>query len=286
MRLDGRRSSSNVDDQRGRRTGLVAGAGGIGGLIITALIIWISGGNPLSVLNNAGSLTGNQMVQNYVPTEQEERYAEFAKVILAGTEDVWTEEFRKIGRTYEPPKMVLFTGSVNSGCGNATSAVGPFYCSADKTLYIDLSFFEQMEKQMGAGGDFAFAYVIAHEVGHHVQNLLGTLDQAHQEMARLPEAESNKLSVRTELQADYYAGVWAYHDNRLFNSLEPGDIEEGLNAASKIGDDYLQKQAQGYAVPETFNHGRSDQRVRWLELGARTGDLSRGDTFSPTYNSL
>ena len=286
MRLDGRRSSSNVDARRGRRTGLVAGAGGIGGLIITALIIWISGGNPLSVLNNAGSLTGNQMVQNYVPTEQEERYAEFAKVILAGTEDVWTEEFRKIGRTYEPPKMVLFTGSVNSGCGNATSAVGPFYCSADKTLYIDLSFFEQMEKQMGAGGDFAFAYVIAHEVGHHVQNLLGTLDQAHQEMARLPEAESNKLSVRTELQADYYAGVWAYHDNRLFNSLEPGDIEEGLNAASKIGDDYLQKQAQGYAVPETFNHGRSDQRVRWLELGARTGDLSRGDTFSPTYNSL
>ena len=286
MRLDGRRSSSNVDARRGRRTGLVAGAGGIGGLIITALIIWISGGNPLSVLNNAGSITGNQVAQNYVPTEQEERYAEFAKVILAGTEDVWTEEFRKIGRTYEPPKMVLFTGSVNSGCGNATSAVGPFYCSADKTLYIDLSFFEQMEKQMGAGGDFAFAYVIAHEVGHHVQNLLGTLDQAHEEMARLPEAESNKLSVRTELQADYYAGVWAYHDNRLFNSLEPGDIEEGLNAASKIGDDYLQKQAQGYAVPETFNHGRSDQRVRWLELGARTGDLSRGDTFTPSYNSL
>lgn len=286
MRLDGRRSSSNVDDRLGRRTGLVAGAGGIGGLIITALIIWISGGNPLSVLNNAGSITGNQVAQNYVPTEQEERYAEFAKVILAGTEDVWTEEFRKIGRTYEPPKMVLFTGSVNSGCGNATSAVGPFYCSADKTLYIDLSFFEQMEKQMGAGGDFAFAYVIAHEVGHHVQNLLGTLDQAHEEMARLPEAESNKLSVRTELQADYYAGVWAYHDNRLFNSLEPGDIEEGLNAASKIGDDYLQKQAQGYAVPETFNHGRSDQRVRWLELGARTGDLSRGDTFTPSYNSL
>lgn len=275
-----------MDDRRGKRTGLVAGAGGIGGLIITALIVWISGGNPLSVLNNAGSITGNQVAQNYVPSEQEEKYAEFAKVILAGTEDVWTEEFRKIGRTYEPPKMVLFTGSVNSACGNATSAVGPFYCSADKTLYIDLSFFEQMEKQMGAGGDFAFAYVIAHEVGHHVQNLLGTLDQAHQEMARLPEAESNKLSVRTELQADYYAGVWAFHDNRLFSSLEPGDIEEGLNAASKIGDDYLQKQAQGYAVPETFNHGRSDQRVRWLELGARTGDLTRGDTFSPSYNSL
>lgn len=286
MRLDGRRSSSNVDDRRGKRTGLIAGGGGIGALIITALIVWLSGGNPLSVLNNSGSLTGNQIQQPYVPTAQEEKYAEFAKVILAGTEDVWTDEFRKMGLTYEPPKMVLFTGSVNSGCGNATSQVGPFYCSADKTLYIDLSFFTQMEKQMGAGGDFAFAYVIAHEVGHHVQNLLGTLGETHELMARLPEREANRISVRTELQADYYAGVWAYHDNRLFNSLEPGDIEEGLNAASKIGDDYLQKQAQGYSVPETFNHGRSDQRVRWLELGARTGDISKGDTFSPDYSSL
>ncbi len=286
MRLDGRRSSSNVDDRRGRRTGLIAGGGGIGALIIGALLIWISGGNPLSVLDNAGSLTGNQISQNYVPSEQEEQYAEFAKVILAGTEDVWTEEFRKMGLTYEPPKMVLFTGSVQSGCGNATAAVGPFYCSADKTLYIDLSFFTQMEKEMGAGGDFAFAYVIAHEVGHHVQNLLGTLGQAHEMMSRVSETESNRISVRTELQADYYAGVWAYHDNRLFNSLEPGDIEEGLNAASKIGDDYLQKQAQGYAVPETFNHGRSDQRVKWLKLGASTGDIRRGDTFSPSYTSL
>lgn len=286
MRLDGRRSSSNVDDRRGRRTGLVAGAGGIGGLIITALIIWISGGNPLSVLNNAGSITGNQVAQNYVPSEQEEKYAEFAKVILAGTEDVWTEEFRKIGRTYEPPKMVLFTGSVNSACGNATSAVGPFYCSADKTLYIDLSFFEQMEKQMGAGGDFAFAYVIAHEVGHHVQYLLGTLDSAHQRMNQLGQTEANKISVRLELQADYYAGVWANRDNAMFNSIEPGDIENAVNAASKIGDDYLQKKATGSVQPDSFNHGRSDQRVRWLTKGINSGDPTQGDTFGISYSAL
>lgn len=286
MRLDGRRNSSNVDDRRGRRTGLIAGTGGIGALIIAALITWISGGNPLSVLNNAGAVMGNQTDQNYVPSEKEQQYADFASKILAGTEDVWTEEFAKHGLKYEPPKMVLYTGSVNSGCGNATSQVGPFYCSADRTVYIDLSFFEEMEKQMGAGGDFAYAYVIAHEVGHHVQNLLGTLGQAHDAMSRMSEKEANRISVRLELQADFYAGVWAFHDNRMFNSLEPGDIEEGLNAASKIGDDYLQKKAQGYAVPDSFNHGRSDQRVRWLKRGASTGDMTQGDTFSPSYDSL
>ncbi len=288
MRLDGRRSSTNVEDRRGAGKGkTIAGIGGIGGLIIAALFVWLSGGNPLSVLNNGSSLTtSNEISSDYQPTAQEEEYANFAKKILAGTEDVWTEEFKKMGLTYRPPKMVLFTGSVQSACGNATSAVGPFYCSGDETLYIDLSFFEQMEKQMRAGGDFAYAYVIAHEVGHHVQHLLGTLSKAHNTMSQVSEKEANRISVRTELQADYYAGVWAYHDNRMFNSLEEGDIEEGLNAASKIGDDYLQKQAQGYAVPETFNHGRSDQRVRWLKKGALTGSISGGDTFSPDYNNL
>lgn len=287
MRLDGRRYSSNVEDRRGSGRGkTIAGIGGIGGLIVAALFVWISGGNPLSVLTNGSSLTSSSDNTEYVPTAQEEEYANFAKQILAGTEDVWTEEFKKMGLTYRAPKMVLYTGSVQSACGSATSAVGPFYCSGDETLYIDLSFFDQMEKQMRAGGDFAFAYVIAHEVGHHVQHLLGTLTQAHNEMARVSETESNKISVRTELQADYYAGVWAYHDNRMFNSLEEGDIEEGLNAASKIGDDYLQKQAQGYAVPETFNHGRSDQRVRWLKKGATTGSIQGGDTFSQSYESL
>ena len=287
MRLNGRRSSNNVEDRRGMSGGKVAGIGGIGGLIITALIIWISGGNPLEVLNNTGGLTANNTaMQSSLSPEKEKQYEEFAKVILAGTEDVWKEEFQKAGLTYRNPKMVLYTGSVQSGCGNATSAVGPFYCSADETLYIDLSFFEEMEKNMKAGGDFAYAYVIAHEVGHHVQNLLGTLDETHQAMRSLPEKEANQISVRTELQADYYAGVWAFHDNEKFGSLEPGDIEEGLNAASKIGDDYLQKQAQGYAVPETFNHGTSAQRVRWLEKGARTGKFPGGDTFSMPYSSL
>lgn len=285
MRLDGRRQSSNVEDRRGRRGGIIAGAGGIGGLIIAALFVWLSGGNPLSVLTDGQHIT-QPVQEQYVPTESEEKYAEFAKTILAGTEDVWTEEFKKMGLTYEPPKMVLYTGSVQSACGSATSAVGPFYCSGDKTLYIDLSFFDQMEKQMGAGGDFAFAYVIAHEVGHHVQNLLGTLGKVHQLESQLSKTEANRMSVRTELQADFYAGIWAYHDNEMFGSMEPGDIEEGLNAASKIGDDYLQKQAQGYAVPETFNHGRSDQRVRWLELGAKTGNMNLGDTFSPDYSKL
>lgn len=288
MRLDGRRFSNNVEDRRGMKTGTkIAGIGGIGGLIVAALFVWLSGGNPLSVITQGSSLTNSNEIQSdYTPTAQEEEYANFAKQILAGTEDVWTEEFKKLGLTYRAPKMVLYTGSVQSACGSATSAVGPFYCSGDETLYIDLSFFDQMEKQMKAGGDFAFAYVIAHEVGHHVQHLLGTLSEAHNQMAKLPEAQANQISVRTELQADFYAGVWAYHDNRLFGSLEPGDIEEGLNAASKIGDDYLQKQAQGYAVPETFNHGRSDQRVKWLEKGASTGNIKYGDTFTPSYSNL
>lgn len=287
MRLDGRRTSSNISDRRGGG-GKIAGIGGIGGLIIVALIVWLAGGDPISVLTNTA---GDYNYPSHVYTstlspDKEQEYAEFAGKILAGTEDVWSEQFRKMGLTYREPKMVLYTGAVKSGCGDATASVGPFYCSADQTIYLDLSFFQQMEKEMGAGGDFACAYVIAHEVGHHVQYLLGTLDEAHAAMAQTTKTEANKLSVRTELQADFYAGVWAHQDNRLFNSLEPGDIEEGLNAASKIGDDYLQKQAQGYSVPETFNHGRSDQRVKWLKKGITTGDVRYGDTFTPSYSSL
>ncbi|MCH5231777.1 MAG: neutral zinc metallopeptidase [Muribaculaceae bacterium] len=287
MRLDGRRTSSNISDRRGGSGGKIAGIGGIGGLIIVALIVWLAGGDPISVLtDSSGYTTSNQIYSSSLSPQKEQEYAEFAGKILAGTEDVWTEQFKRMGLTYREPKMVLYTGAVNSGCGNATASVGPFYCSADQTIYLDLSFFEQMEREMGAGGDFACAYVIAHEVGHHVQYLLGTLDEAHAAMAESSKTEANKLSVRTELQADFYAGVWAHQDNKLFNSLEPGDIEEGLNAASKIGDDYLQKQAQGYAVPETFNHGRSDQRVRWLKKGISTGDIRYGDTFTPAYSSL
>lgn len=290
MRLSGRRMSSNVDDRRGKVSGgKIAGVGGIAGLIIVAVFTWISGGNPLDVISQSGYSVDNIInpgQTDYQPTQKEEELAKFASQILAGTEDVWTKEFEKMGLEYTPPKMVLFTGSVQSGCGGATSSTGPFYCSADQTVYIDLSFFEQMEKQMGAGGDFAYAYVIAHEVGHHVQYLLGTLEEAHDRMARVSKSEANRISVRLELQADFYAGIWAYHDNELFGSLEPGDIEEGINAASKIGDDYLQRQAQGYDVPDSFTHGRSDQRVKWLKRGAITGDVSQGDTFSPSYSSL
>ena len=262
--------------------------GGIGAVIIAALITWALGGDPLSVLSGmSDNIPGAQSAQSsYTPTAQEEELADFSRKILAGTEDVWTEEFRKLGREYEPPKMVLYSGSTTSGCGTAQSAMGPFYCSADRALYIDLSFFSQMRQTLGADGDFAYAYVIAHEVGHHVQYLLGTLDEAHEQMARMSEADANRMSVRIELQADFLAGVWANHDNRMFGSLEPGDLEEALDAAQKIGDDYLQKQARGYALPETFNHGTSDQRYRWLNRGLRTGDIRQGDTFSVPYSDL
>ena len=287
MRLTGRRESSHVDDRRRSGGGKKAGMG-IGGLVVAALVVWLMGGNPLSVLTQAdlGSMITQQGGGTYEPTAEEEALAKFSSQILAGTEDVWAKEFKKMGKTYQPPRLVLFTGSVQSGCGGASSSMGPFYCSADQSVYIDLSFFTQMKKQLGADGDFAYAYVIAHEVGHHVQYLLGILDSAHQQMSRVSEKESNQISVRLELQADYFAGIWAYHDNQMFNSLENGDIEEGLNVASKIGDDYLQKQAQGYTVPDAFNHGTSAQRVRWLRKGLNSGDMNGADTFSPAYSDL
>ena len=288
MRLNGRRFSSNVDDRRRMGGGKKAGLG-IGGLVIAAVITWLMGGNPLSVLSDAdvmGMMTDQSQSATYEPTAEEDELAKFSSQILAGTEDVWTKEFRKMGRTYEPPRLVLFTNSVQSGCGGATSSSGPFYCSADQCVYIDLSFFSQMRQQLGADGDFAYAYVIAHEVGHHVQYLLGILDEAHQQMSRVSQKESNRISVRLELQADFFAGIWAHHDNKMFNSLEDGDIEEGLNVASKIGDDYLQKKAQGYTVPDAFNHGTSAQRVRWLKKGLASGNINDSDTFSPDYSDL
>lgn len=295
MRLDGRRSSSNVDDRRGQsafsgRGGKIAG-GGIAGIIIAAVIALLSGGDISSVLSgllggggDLGSLTAQE--STYQPTAEDEELATFSKQILAGTEDVWTEIFRQNGLTYEPPTLVLFDGSTTSACGTASEQTGPFYCSADQSVYLDLSFFRNMRQSLGADGDFAYAYVIAHEVGHHVQYLLGTLSDAHSKMQRLSEAEANKISVRLELQADFYAGLWAHHDNKRFGSLEPGDIDEALDAARKIGDDYLQKKARGYAVPESFNHGTSEQRRRWLNLGLSSGDPSKGDTFTPGYTAL
>ncbi len=283
MRLDGRRESQNVEDRRGHRTGRATSVG-IGGLIIVGIITWILGGNPLDVLRNGGAniLPGQQSsVEEYIPTPEEEAAATFAKQILAGTEDVWTKVFKEeLGMQYQAPKMVLFTDAVQSGCGGASSQVGPFYCSADQTIYIDLSFFTQMKNQLGASGDFAYAYVIAHEVGHHVQHLLGTLQRAHNQMSQLDKKRANAISVRLELQADYYAGVWAHYDNALYNSLEPGDIEEGLNAAHAIGDDKLQMESQGYVVPDAFNHGTSKQRMMWLQKGYQLGTVKGGDTFT------
>ena len=287
MKLDGRRESSHVEDRRGMSTKSKAGLG-IGGTLIVVVLALLFGGNPSQVLQQVAG-TGSQVVtenSNREFTAEEQELATFASQIFAGTEDVWTSIFRQMGRTYEPPTLVLYSGAVSSGCGNATSESGPFYCSADQKVYIDLDFFMTMKQTLGADGDFAYAYVIAHEVGHHVQYLLGTLNQAHQQMAQSNEKLSNQISVRLELQADFYAGVWAYNDNKMFGSLEEGDIQEALDAASKIGDDYLQKKARGYTVPDSFNHGRSDQRVKWLKKGLTTGDVRAGDTFSPAYASL
>ena len=288
MRLDGRRESTNVEDRRGKGGVKAAGGIGLGGIII-ALIIMFMGGDPSQVMEQmGGAQTQTEYTDGQDYSQVDVELMQFCKQILAGTEDVWTAEFRRMGKTYIPPKMVIFAGSVSSGCGSATSDSGPFYCSADQTVYLDLEFFKSMKDEIGADGDFAYAYVIAHEVGHHVQNLLGTLDAAHNQMARYGKNTTgyNQTSVRLELQADFYAGVWAYHDNQMFGSLEDGEIEEALNAASKIGDDYLQRQAYGRTMPETFNHGTSEQRSRWLRKGLRTGDMSQGDTFSPSYSSL
>lgn len=289
MKLSGRRESSNVDDRRGMSSAAKMGGMGIGGLIIVALITFATGGNLGDVINNTGLLNGNiteQAEGGREFTAEEQELATFSKQILAGTEDVWAQEFKKLGRTYEPPKMVLYTGSVQTACGNGQSSMGPFYCSADQCLYIDLSFFSSMKQQLGADGDFAYAYVIAHEVGHHVEYLLGTLGKAHEQMSRLNEKDANKVSVRLELLADFYAGVWAYHDNKMFGSLEDGDLEEAIRCAQVIGDNYLQEKARGYSQPETFTHGTSKQRMKWLKLGLSTGDITRGTTFQCSDEEL
>ena len=287
MRLTGRRESSNVEDRRGRSGGGVGKSLGIGGIIVVGLITLLMGGDLGDVFNNVSQMGFRETTEStYTPTAEDEELAKFTRQILAGTEDVWTQEFKKMGKTYRAPRLVMFTDAVQSGCGGATSSTGPFYCSADQTVYIDLSFFKNMKRSLGADGDFAYAYVIAHEVGHHVQYLLGILGEAHSQMQQMSQKEANRMSVRLELQADFLAGIWAHQDNEMFGSLEDGDIEEGINAASKIGDDYLQKKAQGYTVPDSFNHGTSAQRMRWLKKGITTGDVQQGDTFSQSYDSL
>ncbi len=295
MRLDGRRESSNVDDRRGGGFRLGGKGGlGIGAAIVIGLITYCATGDlnqAFQVASNTSDVTSVITGQNgqngdYQPTAEEQELESFAKKVLASTEDVWTEEFKKMGKTYEAPTLVFFNGSVQSGCGGASASTGPFYCSADQCVYIDLSFFTSMKSSLGADGDFAYAYVIAHEVGHHVQYLLGNLGKAHAQMAKLSQSEANKVSVQIELQADCFAGVWAYHEQNMFGSLEEGDLEEAISTAQVIGDDYLQKKAQGYVVPESFNHGTSQQRMKWFKRGFTTGDISQGNTFAYSYENL
>lgn len=249
-------------------------AGGIGGIGIILAIGYALLTGDTSVLNQIQVGGGGG-----APSKNEAEYREFAGVILADTEEVWTKEFSRNGKTYQAPQMVLFTGAVDSACGSASSAVGPFYCGLDRKVYLDLSFFDQMKERLGAKGDFAQAYVIAHEVGHHIQNVLGTLDKAHQQMSRMGKSQANEMSVRIELQADFLAGIWAHHAKDMA-SLDRQDIQEAMEAASAIGDDTLQKQSQGYVVPDAFTHGTSEQRMRWFMRGYESGDMNDGDTFN------
>lgn len=290
MRLDGRRESENFEDRRGMSTGMKAGIGGIGGIIMVVLFSLLGGGNLNlgDILQQVGTQQMEQPTGEYVSTPEEEAQVKFCKQVLASTEDVWTEVFRRMGKTYTPPTIVFFTNSVQSACGGATSAVGPFYCSGDQKLYIDLSFFKQMETQLNSGGDFARAYVIAHEVGHHVENLLGILGKCHAQMQQSSKAKANQLSVRLELLADYYAGVWGYYEDQNFNSIDDNDIRDAINCAQHIGDNYLQEKAQGYSQPESFTHGTSAQRMKWLRLGLTSGRMGANyfPTFEGDYSSL
>ncbi|MBR7093837.1 MAG: zinc metallopeptidase [Prevotella sp.] len=290
MRLDGRRESENFEDRRGMSTGMKAGIGGIGGIIMVVLFSLLGGGNLNlgDILQQVGTQQMEQPTGEYVSTPEEEAQVKFCKQVLASTEDVWTEVFRRMGKTYTPPTIVFFTNSVQSACGGATSAVGPFYCSGDQKLYIDLSFFKQMETQLNSGGDFARAYVIAHEVGHHVENLLGILGKCHAQMQQSSKTKANQLSVRLELLADYYAGVWGYYEDQNFNSIDDSDIRDAINCAQHIGDNYLQEKAQGYSQPESFTHGTSAQRMKWLRLGLTSGRMGANyfPTFEGDYSSL
>ncbi|RBW69665.1 KPN_02809 family neutral zinc metallopeptidase [Bacillus taeanensis] len=275
MKWKGRRASTNVEDRRGRGGKTLVG-GGIGGLVIV-VIVMLLGGDPTDLLNNTADVNPDSAVP-YEETEADRELAEFVSVVLADTEDVWTDIFNENGLDYKEPTLVLYTDSVQSACGLSSSAVGPFYCPGDQKLYIDLNFYNELQNQFQAPGDFAMAYVIAHEVGHHVQTLLGTSDETMPLRQQLSEEEFNKYLVRFELQADYYAGVWAHHAENM-NVLEEGDLEEALNAASAVGDDTIQKKAQGYVVPETFTHGTSEQRKKWFYKGFETGTIAGGDTF-------
>ena len=276
MKWKGRAKSSNVEDRRGRGVGGAA-IGGLGGFGIIIMIIYaLLGGNPGDIMQSIDP--GQTQNVPYEATQEEEELAEFVSVVLADTEVVWNDIFADLGKEYDEPKLVLFTGSVQSACGVAGASTGPFYCPGDKNVYIDLSFYNELKTQFKAPGDFAMAYVIAHEVGHHIQNELGIIAQMNEIRGKVSKEEYNKYNVRLELQADYLAGVWANHVQGQ-NLLEEGDLEEALTAASAVGDDRIQMQSQGYVVPDSFTHGTSEQRKRWFYKGYEAGDLSQWDTF-------
>jgi predicted metalloprotease len=283
MRWKNSRRSSNVEDRRSRRIPGGAKGGGIGIMLLALAGMYFFNIDPSVIMNIGNAVQGNspatQSSEPYQATPEEQEQAEFVSVVLAETEDVWTQVLRENGKTYQKPTLVLFSGSVKSACGYAQAATGPFYCPGDRKVYIDLSFYKDLQKQLHSPGDFARAYVVAHEIGHHVQKLLGISDQVDQARRKLSKKDFNKVSVRLELQADCFAGVWTNRADRMHSILEPGDIEEALNAASNIGDDRLQKQSRGYVTPDSFTHGSSAQRVRWFNQGFETGDINSCNTF-------
>jgi len=279
MRWREGRQSQNVEDRRGMGRGGLAIGGGLGGIVVLVIALLL-GADPRQLLEQVSTEGQAPATQSSRPTNpEEEELRQLVSAVLADTEDVWNDNFRQLGRQYREPTLVLFTDQVQSACGVAGATVGPFYCPGDEKLYIDLSFYRELKTRFRAPGDFAQAYVIAHEVGHHIQHLLGTMDQVNSARQRTSEAEANQLSVRLELQADFLAGVWAHHAQKR-GVLEQGDVEEALGAASAIGDDRLQRESQGYVVPDSFTHGSSDQRIRWFRKGLETGDIRQGDTFN------
>lgn len=282
MRWQGRRRSSNVDDRRSGGGRKLALGGGLGTIVVVLLVV-LFGGDPSQVLQQMQANQTGGAQQTAPASAEDDSLAAFVSVVLADTEDVWNTLFAAQGSDYREPTLVLFRQMDQSACGHAQAAMGPFYCPADEKVYIDLSFYDDLRSRFNAPGDFAMAYVVAHEVGHHIQNLLGISSQVQSKRSQLSEAEYNQLSVRLELQADFLAGVWAHHAQQTKNILESGDIEEALNAANAIGDDRLQKQSQGYVVPDSFTHGSSEQRMRWFKKGFETGDMSQGDTFNTEY---
>jgi predicted metalloprotease len=278
MRWRGERQSTNIEDRRGFSAGRVAAGGGLGTLLLMVLAL-VFGVDPRQFMDQAPSSPPSQVQTSRPQNSEEEELKQFVAVVLAKSEDVWTDVFRQNGRQYREPTLVLFTDQVRSACGLAGAAVGPFYCPGDEKVYIDLAFYEQLRREFRAPGDFAQAYVVAHEVGHHVQKLLGISDRVDAMQGRVSEAEANQLSVRLELQADFFAGVFARHVQNQ-GLLEAGDVEEALRAASAVGDDQIQRRTTGYVVPDSFTHGTSEQRLRWFKRGYETGDLRQGDTFN------